>query len=150
MLPDLQTATTIGCRSVSVVGSIVVSATGLLPVYPDPPCTGITDPSVGPSFWQLTQRRFPVSMVPQTNREGPDILVPIAFVVDSSLVVGTSWPRAFTEYVSPLVTRLHDVYAGQGAVRFFAIVQVLTTDPNKPRWPGSTWIRVLRTPNYTA
>lgn len=53
---------------------------------------------------------------PQASRDGPELVVSIAFLMDSSLALGTEYGRTFSEYVSPLLTRLHESYATHRSV----------------------------------
>lgn len=53
-------------------------------------------------------------MAPLPSRDPVELYIPVAFVVDSSLALGTEWGRTFGEYVSPLLTRLYELYTGQG------------------------------------
>lgn len=57
-------------------------------------------------------------MAPLATRDGPELVIPVGLLVDSSLTLATDWSRIFGDYISQMLTRLHDLYTGQGTVCF--------------------------------
>lgn len=43
-------------------------------------------------------------------------VVAVACILDSSLTLAQDWPQLFQEYVSPLLTRLHELYSPSRSV----------------------------------
>ena len=53
---------------------------------------------------------------PPAQPEGPDSLVAIAFVCDSSQITLAEWKRSWTEYITPILSRLTETFPSKKSI----------------------------------
>lgn len=61
--------------------------------------------------------------------QGQD-LVAVACVVEGSFVLASEWPRVLTEYITPLLKRLHDLHHNHQVIWFATAPIVSCSPPN--------------------